>query len=205
MKILIRDLLLSIYAGACIGVGGSVFLSCDNRYMGSFLFGLGLFTILNFGFNLYTGKVGYFVCNKLSYWKFLGVVWLGNFIGTFLVAKMIAASRYGEGLVSKAQKLCMVKDADSIGSLLILGVFCGMLMFIASDGFKNIENPVGKIAAVFLPVMVFILSGFEHCIADMFYFSLASDFSVEMIKALLVISVGNSIGGALIPLVRKVM
>lgn len=205
MKSLIKDLLLSVYAGLCIGLGGAVFLSCDNRYMGSFLFGLGLFTILNFGFNLFTGKVGYFVNNKPSYWGFLGIVWLGNFIGTFLFAKMIAATRYGETLVPKAQKLCIVKDADSLVSLLVLGIFCGMLMFIASDGFKTIENPVGKIAAVFLPVMVFILSGFEHCIADMFYFSLASDFSAEMFVALLVISVGNSIGGALIPLVRKVM
>lgn len=86
--------------------------------------------------------------------------------------------------------------------MLILGIFCGLLMFIASDGFKTIENPVGKIAAVFLPVMVFILSGFEHCIADMFYFSLASDFTIQSMFALLVISLGNTIGGILIPLKR---
>jgi formate/nitrite transporter FocA (FNT family) len=75
-----------------------------------------------------------------------------------------------------------------------------MLMFIAADGYKNIENQVGKVVVVFLPVMVFILSGFEHCIADMFYFSLAGDFSALMLKTLIVITVGNSIGGGLIPL-----
>ena len=203
MPPVIKNLILSIYSGLCIGLGGTVYLSCDNKILGSFLFGLGLFTILNFGFNLFTGKVGYFVNNKPSYWGFLGIVWLGNFIGTFLFAKMIAATRYGATLQAKANALCLVKDSDSIVSLLVLGIFCGMLMFIAADGYKNIENQVGKVVVVFLPVMVFILSGFEHCIADMFYFSLAGDFSALMLKSLIVITVGNSIGGGLIPLARR--
>ena len=203
MPPVIKNLILSIYSGLCIGLGGTVYLSCDNKILGSFLFGLGLFTILNFGFNLFTGKVGYFVNNKPSYWGFLGIVWLGNFIGTFLFAKMIAATRYGATLQAKANALCLVKDGDSIVSLLVLGIFCGMLMFIAADGYKNIENQVGKVVVVFLPVMVFILSGFEHCIADMFYFSLAGDFSALMLKSLIVIIVGNSIGGGLIPLARR--
>ena len=203
MPPVIKNLILSIYSGLCIGLGGTVYLSCDNKILGSFLFGLGLFTILNFGFNLFTGKVGYFVNNKPSYWGFLGIVWLGNFIGTFLFAKMIAATRYGATLQAKANALCLVKDGDNIVSLLVLGIFCGMLMFIAADGYKNIENQVGKVVVVFLPVMVFILSGFEHCIADMFYFSLAGDFSALMLKSLIVITVGNSIGGGLIPLARR--
>ena len=203
MPPVIKNLILSIYSGLCIGLGGTVYLSCDNKILGSFLFGLGLFTILNFGFNLFTGKVGYFVNNKPSYWGFLGIVWLGNFIGTFLFAKMIAATRYGATLQAKANALCLVKDSDSIVSLLVLGIFCGMLMFIAADGYKNIENQVGKVVVVFLPVMVFILSGFEHCIADKFYFSLAGDFSALMLKSLIVITVGNSIGGGLIPLARR--
>lgn len=203
MPLVIKNLIQSIYSGLCIGLGGTVYLSCDNKIPGSFLFGLGLFTILNFGFNLFTGKVGYFVNNKPSYWGFLGIVWLGNFIGTFLFAKMIAATRYGATLQAKANALSLVKDGDSIVSLLVLGIFCGMLMFIAADGYKNIENQVGKVVAVFLPVMVFILSGFEHCIADMFYFSLAGDFSTLMLKSLVVITVGNSIGGGLIPLTKR--
>ena len=76
-------------------------------------------------------------------------------------------------------------------------------MFIAADGYKTVENQVGKVFIVFLPVMVFILSGFEHCIADMFYFSLAGDFSTTMLKALVAITIGNSIGGGLIPLMQK--
>ena len=193
----------SLYSGLCIGLGGTAFLSCDNKILGAFLFGLGLFTILNFGFNLFTGKVGYFVNNKPSYWGFLGIVWLGNFAGTFLFAKMMSVTRYGDTLQAKANALCHFKDGDSIVSLLVLGIFCGMLMFIAADGFKTIENQFGKIVTVFLPVMVFILSGFEHCIADMFYFSLAGDFSPAMFQSLLVVTIGNSIGGGLIPLMQK--
>lgn len=203
MPPVIKNLVLSIYSGLCIGLGGTAYLSCDNKVLGSFLFGLGLFTILNFGFNLFTGKVGYFVNNKPSYWGFLGIVWLGNFIGTFLFARMIALTRYGATLQAKACALYLVKNGDSIVSLLILGIFCGMLMFIATDGFKSIENQAGKVVVVFLPVMVFILSGFEHCIADMFYFSLAGDFSTLMLKSLVVITVGNSIGGGLIPLTKR--
>lgn len=193
------NLLKSIYAGLCIGIGGTVFLSCESKLLGSFLFGLGLFTILNFQFNLFTGKVGYLVFNKPKYLLDLAIIWIGNFMGTFACAKMIAATRYGAAIQAKAQALCTIKDADNYLSLIVLGVFCGTLMFIASDGFKNFENPVSKVVAVFLPVMVFILSGFEHCIADMFYFSMASDFSLASMSALLVISVGNSIGGILIP------
>lgn len=197
-----QNLIKSIYAGLCIGVGGIIYLSCESKLLGSFLFGLGLFTILNFQFNLFTGKVGYLVLNKPKYLLDLLVIWAGNFIGTFVAAKLVFATRYGGALQQKATALCNIKDADSIASLLILGIFCGLLMFIASDGFKTIENPVGKIAAVFLPVMVFILSGFEHCIADMFYFSLASDFTIQSMFALLVISLGNTIGGILVPLTR---
>jgi len=199
----LTNLVKSIYSGLCIGLGGTVYLSCDNKLLGSFLFGLGLFTILNFGFNLFTGKVGYFVNNKPSYWGFLAIVWVGNFIGTFLFAKMMSVTRYADALTAKANALCVIKDADSPWSLLVLGIFCGMLMFIAADGFKTVPNIVGQAVVVFLPVMVFILSGFEHCIADMFYFSMANDFSVPMFKALIVISIGNAIGGGLIPLMKK--
>lgn len=202
--ILLPNLVRSIYSGLCIGLGGTVYLSCDNKLLGSFLFGLGLFTILNFGFNLFTGKVGYFVNNKPSYLGFLALVWVGNFIGTFLFAKMMSVTRYSDALTAKASVLCQVKDADSPLSLLILGVFCGMLMFIAADGFKTVQNTVGQVVVVFLPVMVFILSGFEHCIADMFYFSMAGDFSFSMFRALLVISLGNALGGGLIPLMKKI-
>jgi len=42
----IKNLIQSIYSGLCIGLGGTAYLSCDNKVLGSFLFGLGLFSTL---------------------------------------------------------------------------------------------------------------------------------------------------------------
>ena len=49
-------------------------------------------------------------------------------------------------------------------------------MFVAADGYKTIQNPVGQILAIFLNVVVFILSGFEHCVANMYLAEYLSPF-----------------------------
>lgn len=188
--------------GFAIGIGGTVYLSCDNKYVGSFLFGTGLFVILSFGFNLFTGKVGYAVENKISYLGDLVVIWLGNLVGTVVMGGMILCTRIS-GIGEKAADICAVKFSDTYLSIFFLAFFCGMLMFIAADGFKKIENPAGKMLAVFLPVMVFILSGYEHCIANMFYFTVAGVWSVNTVIYLLVMTLGNAAGGCFIPLARK--
>lgn len=188
--------------GFMIGIGGAVYLSCDNKYVGSFLFGTGLFVILTFGFNLFTGKVGYAVENKPSYIIDLIVIWLGNLVGTAAMGGMLLCTRIS-GIGEKAADICNVKFADNLLSIFILAFFCGMLMFIAADGFKKIENPVGKMLAVFLPVMAFILSGYEHCIANMFYFTVAQVWSLNTLGYLMVMTLGNAFGGMFIPFVRK--
>ena len=76
-------------------------------------------------------------------------------------------------------------------------------MFVAADGYKTIQNPVGQILAIFLPVVVFILSGFEHCVANMYFFTIAGSWSIKAFGYLIIMSLGNSIGGILIPLLRK--
>ena len=86
MKKNIDTFLRAFATGIAIAIGGIVYLSCENRYLGAFLFGTGLFVILSFGFNLFTGKVGYAVENKPSYISSLLVIWLGNFAGTALSA-----------------------------------------------------------------------------------------------------------------------
>ncbi len=75
-------------------------------------------------------------------------------------------------------------------------------MFIGVDGFKTLSD-IGRYIAVFMAVSVFILCGFEHCIANMFYFSLAGSWSLKMLGYLLLMTAGNALGGMLIPLVRK--
>lgn len=195
--------LRALLTGFAIGIGGIVYLSCDNRYIGSFLFGTGLFVILSFGFNLFTGKVGYAVENKPSYIVDLLVIWLGNLAGTAATGGLILLTRVSPTISEKAAGLCDTKLSDGLLSILVLSFFCGMLMFIAADGFKKIENPVGKMLVIFLPVMVFILSGFEHCVANMFYFTAGMSWSLKAFGYLLVMSIGNAIGGMFIPFVRK--
>ena len=51
--------------------------------------------------------------------------------------------------------------------------------------------------------MVFILCGFEHCVANMFYFSVANAWSGKTVLYLLVMTLGNSCGGLILPLCRK--
>ena len=194
--------LRALLTGFAIGIGGVVYLSCDSKYIGSFLFGTGLFVILNFGFNLFTGKVGYAVENKPAYLIDLCVIWLGNLIGTAATGFMVLCTRIS-GIGEKAAALCTVKLSDSPASIIILSFFCGMLMFIAADGFKKSENPISQVLMVFLPVMVFILCGFEHCVANMFYFTAAKAWSGKAFLWLIIMTLGNSLGGIFIPLVRK--
>lgn len=204
MKSLINILIRAFLTGIAIGIGGTVFLSCENKVVGAVLFGTGLFVILTFGFYLYTGKVGYIVENKLNYAGEVLLTWAGNFIGTFFMAILILSTRIA-GIAEKAKAMCSVKLADNLWSIFVLAIFCGMLMFIAADGYKKIEHQVGKFLAIFLPVVVFILSGFEHCIANMFYFSIASAWSAKAFGYLAIMSLGNAAGGMMIPLCRKFM
>ena len=140
--------------------------------------------------------------NKPSYIIDLILIWLGNLTGTAIMGGMILCTRIAS-IGEKAAEICSVKFNDNLLSIFILAIFCGMLMFIAADGFKKIENPVGKMLAVFLPVMAFILSGYEHCIANMFYFTIAKVWSANTVLYLLVMTMGNAVGGMFIPFVKK--
>ena len=66
----------------------------------------------------------------------------------------------------KAKTLADIKLNDTLISILILSFFCGILMYLAVNTYKEVKD-IGKYLAVFLGVIVFILCGFEHCIANM--------------------------------------
>lgn len=203
MKRFLDVFLRAVMTGFAIGIGGGVYLSCENSYLGAFLFGTGLFVILTFGFNLFTGKVGYAVVNKPSYIIDLIIIWFGNLVGAVIMGSMLKLTRISEKISEKAAAICETKFNDNLLSIFILAIFCGMLMFIAADGFKQIKNPLGQMLAVFLPVVVFIISGYEHCIANMFYFTVAGVWSLNTVIYLIVMTLGNAVGGMFIPLVRK--
>ncbi|MDO4466457.1 MAG: formate/nitrite transporter family protein [Bacillota bacterium] len=193
----LKTLILAIVGGFAIGIGGVIYLSLENKMVGAFMFTVGLYTIVAHGLNLFTGKIGYILDNKPSYWIDLFLIWVGNFIGTFLSAQMVLQTRIS-GIQEVALKICAVKTNDNLLSLFILGIFCGFLMFVAVDGYKRLQNPI----LLFICVATFILCGFEHCIADMFYFSLANLWNVNTLFIILIITLGNAIGSIFIPVIK---
>lgn len=193
----------SIASGIAISIGGTVYLSCDNKYIGAVLFGLGLFIILNFDRFLYTGKIGYILENDLRYSYNMMIVWIGNYIGTVISSMLLRHTRIASDIVPKAEKLAMNKLTDDNISLFVLAFFCGVLMYIAAEGKRRIKNNLGKNIATFLPVTVFILCGFEHCVANMFYFSLSDIWTMRMIVCLLIMTAGNTVGGIICNILTK--
>lgn len=198
-----RQFISAVLAGMMIGMGGTVYLSQSNPIAGSFLFAVGLFTVVVFQLHLFTGKIGYLPFQKPAYLVELLITWLGNLAGTFIMATMVRNSRIFEGMAERAGQIAAVKLNDGFLSIFLLAIFCGMLMFIAVDCFKTQKGSTLQFIGVFVPVMVFILSGFEHVIANMFYFSLAAAWSGHCLASVLVMTLGNSIGGMLIPLYLK--
>ena len=199
----LKTFVFAILAGACIGIGGTVFLSVENRVLGAVLFTVGLFSVCVFGLNLFTGKVCYVFDNKPAYVLDVAIIWLGNLVGTALVAAAMGATRAGDALAAAAQALCDVKLGDGLGSIFILAIFCNIMIWVGVEGYKTIAHEIGKYLALFFGVVVFILCGFEHCVANMFYFSMAGVWSGKAIVYLLVMTAGNAVGGVIFPLVRK--
>jgi formate/nitrite transporter FocA (FNT family) len=197
-----KTLIKAIAAGVCIAMGGIIYLTLDNRIAGSFLFSIGLFTIYTFGFNLYTGKICYIVHEGPSYLKTVLIVYIGNLIGT-LGSGLIFRHTKLEKLVEHATEIVDLKLNDTLFSTFVMAFMCGVLMCIAVVGFQTVKDDVGKHLALILPIMVFILSGFEHSIADMFYFTMAGAWSLKAVLYMLVISLGNMAGASMIPAIKK--
>ena len=186
MKSNISILIKSILAGIMIGIGGTIYLSLDNKIVGSILFVIGLFIIVVYSFNLYTGKIGYLINNfNKKYIRELIITLIGNFIGTFFVGFILKYTRIYTMISEKAKTLADIKLNDTLISILILSFFCGILMYLAVNTYKEVKD-IGKYLAVFLGVIVFILCGFEHCIANMYYFSVSSTWSLNTLLYLLV-------------------
>lgn len=198
----LKTFVYGILAGISIAIGGTVFLSVENKVTGALLFTVGLFAVCTFGFNLYTGKVCYVFERDRDYAIDLPVIWLGNLCGTWLTAFVESGTRAGAALAEKARALCEVKLNDSLLSIFILAALCNILIFIAVDGYNKNPHELGKYLSLFFGVAVFILCGFEHCVANMYYFSIAGVWSMNTLGYVLVMTLGNSAGGVLIPLLR---
>lgn len=192
-----KDTLSGISAGIVIALGGSVFLACENRYVGAVLFSVALLCICFKGYALFTGKVGYIPeAHGKAEWQLLLLGLLGNLIGTFIsgIAVRYAIPAIGE----TAATICASKLTQPALSTLIRGIFCGLLMYLAVSIYRDNKTPLG----IMFCIPVFILSGFEHSIADMFYFAASGIVSVKAFAFLWIVILGNSIGGMLLPALK---
>ena len=195
----ISILLKGIYAGIMIGIGGTIYLSIVNQVVGAILFAIGLLTICVYKMNLYTGMIGYILENKLGYLKTLTFTLLGNLLGTIITALLILNTRIAN-ISIRAREMAIIKISDNYLSIFILSVFCGILMYIAVNNFKKGEDSIIKYLSIFICVVVFILCGFEHCIANMYYISLAKAWSFKSAISMLFMIFGNSVGAIIMSL-----
>ena len=147
-----RSFVRAILAGMMISIGCCVFLGCYNdvKWVGAVLFAIGLMTVVAFKLDLYTGKVGYIVENPPSFLWYMPVIIVGNFVGCLITGLMMP--------YDVATTLVDNKLALEWYSVLFRGVFCGVLMFIAVDFFKQRNS----FLALLFCVPVFILAGFEQ-------------------------------------------
>lgn len=191
---MLRKMLDGVQAGIAISLGGSVFLACENRIAGSVLFCVALLTICYKGYSLYTGKIG-FIPEKHGKEEIsvllLGL--LGNVIGTVLCGWLLNPAV--PNLADAAFGICTAKLAQTAFSTFVRGLFCGVLMYIAVSIFRDKKS----IAGILFCVPVFILSGFEHSIADMFYFAVSGIVSFKAFTFILMVILGNTVGGMLLP------
>lgn len=233
--------ILGILAGAFIGFAAegsnmaafNLFASPETYGLGKFVAGLifpvGLMLVLVAGGELFTGnnlmlvavldkKIS--VLSMLKNWFF---VYTGNFIGSIIIAFFIVYS----GQLNSSHALLggiTIKIAFGKATLrffpaLLLGIMCNWLVALAVWMSYGAKDMTGKLLATFFPIWLFITSGFEHSIANMYYvpvgilaktvqkYALASSLSTEnllqlnwgnfLINNLIPVTLGNIIGGAI--------
>lgn len=214
MKKHLATFVYAVLAGVCIGLGGTVFLRLKDAFtggnvVGALLFAIGLFAICTRGYNLFTGKACYLFDNKPGYIVTLLVIWLGNLVGTGLLALVenltsLCGTEAGINITAKA--MVEGKMATSLGSVFLLACICNIFIYLAVNGYAKNPHELGKYLAIFLGVSVFILAGTEHSIADMYYWAVSGELLAAPGKSLLylvVISLGNVVGGVFFPLMEK--
>ena len=212
---------LGILAGLYIGLGGHTFLIALQQGMGKIVggavFSVGLILVVIAGAELFTGNIIMIVSTVLSLYSVTKIlknwvsVYLGNFAGSFLLAFFIWKSGLLGSLemVNELGKLAITvsqaKIALPFGEAFIRGVFCNMLVILAIIMATIAKDVISKIFCIILPIMVFVASGFEHCVANMYLIPLGQFASgasgtqfLPMFHNLIPVTLGNIVGGMLI-------
>jgi formate transporter len=227
-------LLLAVLAGAFIGLGAefaTVIMTGTydkvgyglTRLAGGLVFSLGLILVVVAGAELFTGNaliVMAYASRKVSTWHLLrnwGVVYVGNFAGSLLTAYFLFLSNqymFEKGAVgATALNIANSKCALDFWPALFLGVYCNALVCLAVWLAFSARTTTDRILAIVFPITAFVASGFEHCIANMYFipiglFIKSNPQAVALAKSvadltwanffvrnLIPVTIGNIIGG----------
>ena len=207
----IHFLLMTLLSGAMIAICATSsltanVLSQDGRIVGSLLFSLGMFVILAFEMKLFTGLIPKIPhTSPKSYWQ-LPVCLLGNMLGVFIVYLLVSQTYYADKIITAGSTLIANKlslDNWALSSL-SSGILCGVLITLSvlsvdHSHKKGLSANVG----VMFPIIVFVFCGFDHSIANMFYFYCLGEVSWKVVGYIALTILGNFIGGIILPLVLK--
>lgn len=186
----------SIVAGGLIAIGAIVNLQIGG-VIGAILFSFGLLMIVMQGLELFTGKVGYALDGGVR-WQKLAVILLGNAYGVIITAGVLSFTPLGITLAPAATAIIASRISAGLLANVILGIGCGVCVYLAVDNWANTHDWM----SVMLPVGVFIICGFGHCIADMFY-AVLGNAGLEGWLTVLATGIGNVLGSWIIPIVNK--
>lgn len=220
---------LGIFAGAFIGLGGltSQIVSCGvvpaglGRFMSGLVFPIGLMMVIISGGELFTGNCLIFisVLSKNTYmtamlrsWLF---VYLGNLVGGMFIALLAnfgnVLGLYDGELARLAVNTAKAKVTMPFYEAMIKGILCNFLVCVAVWVSFSTEEVPGKIAALYLPIVLFVICGFEHSVANMYFIPTGLiakhvyGYTAEeltwagyFLRNLLPVTLGNIIGGSIL-------
>lgn len=185
----LKMFILAILAGSFIGLGGvgaataavGVQPASVGKLISGCIFPGGLTMVLMAGSELFTGNCLLTIPllekeitlkGMLKNWV---VVYFGNMIGGFLVAAGIVYSNqismFDNGMAVSVISTAAAKCTLSFGEAFLRGIFCNYLVCLAVWVAFAARDVAGKILGLFFPILIFVICGFEHCVANMYYIS----------------------------------
>lgn len=182
-----KMILMGMLAGAFIAIGGAASNTAAHaienvgvaRAVAGAIFGVGLMLVVFMGAELFTGNCLMItsVMDKKITWakaiRNLVVVYFSNLLGALIFDALLIYSgnlNYTSGLLGAYTiKVAIGKIALSPVQCITSGILCNILVCFAVLMAVAAKDIVGKIWAIFFPIWAFVICGFEHCVANMFY------------------------------------
>ena len=183
-----RLLMLGILAGVLIGMGAVMSNTAAHGLQGNLsvsrvvcglLFPCGLIMVIFTGAELFTGNclITISVLNGRTRWRDMArnlvLVYIGNLIGAVVLAALVVFSGQldlsGGQLAVYTIQTALSKCSLPFGRAVVLGVLCNVLVCIAVMCALCGQDAPSKAIGAYLPICVFVICGFEHCVANMYY------------------------------------